>query len=201
MSRAKLFSLLKSDVAAVLAAGVLIAIILWAVYVHGTVHKDASKVEASTKDAAQEALKLMKDWGVWMASIQTGTLAALGIMSKDGLVRQIKFNALESWALIWAAIFNTVALFFSAWQLTATSSVMLRLYENRPDKDYDFYLYPLMNYLGSDPEWKFLTVGFVAAVNHWFWAMGVLAFGVLTVSLVVHRRPPVKQAPGENGGA
>ena len=139
---------------------------------------------------AIEAIKLIKDWGVWMAGIQTATLAATGILAKDGVL-SFKFGKFHVWALLWTVLFNTAALFFSAWLLTSTSSAMLTVNSDCCKTEIDFYLWPLFAYLKWPDPW--LTIGYVALVNHWLWALGILFFGVLTISVAfsrIYQQPP-----------
>lgn len=131
-----------------------------------------------------EAIKLMKEWGVWMAGIQTATLAATGILAKEGVL-SLKIGRFHVWALLWTVLFNTAALFFSAWLLTSTSSAMLRVNSDCCKNEMDFYLWPLFAYMKNPDEW--LTIGYIALVNHWLWATGILLFGVLTIAIALSR--------------
>lgn len=144
----------------------------------------ANTVQVGCKDGAKEALSLLKDWAVWMAGIQTATIAALGLMAKDG-VPTLKLTAFQSRLAVLVAVFNTLALFFSAWLLTSLSSLMLRVY--RPDlKDFDFYNWPLYAYMdGPSSSMKMFTVGYFAFWNHWLWGIGILLFGALSISMIV----------------
>lgn len=143
----------------------------------------ANSVSGGTKETAKEALGVMKDWTVWMASIQTATIAALGLIAKDGLPT-LKLSALQVDLVILVTLFNTLALFFSAWLLTSLPSLMLRVYQdNLPS--YDFYNFPLYAYMDNTIKMRRFTVGFFAFWNHWLWGIGILLFGALSVSLVV----------------
>ncbi|MBV4459159.1 hypothetical protein KVG96_14455 [Pseudomonas sp. COR58] len=143
----------------------------------------ANTVSGGTKETAKEALGIMKDWAVWMAGIQTATIAALGLMTKDGIANR-GLSTLQIDLAILVALFNTLALFFSAWLLTSLSSLMLRVYQdNLPN--YDFYNFPLYAYMENSTSMRRFTVGFFAFWNHWLWGVGILLFGTLSVSFLV----------------
>lgn len=143
----------------------------------------ANEVAIDSKEGAKEALSLLKDWTVWMAGIQTATIAALGLFAKDGTL-SMQLKGLQSYLAVLVALFNTLALFFSAWLLTSLSSLMLRVY-SKGISNFDFYNWPLYAYMEHSPRMKVFTVGFFAFWNHWLWAIGILAFGALSISLVV----------------
>ncbi len=145
----------------------------------------ANAVPIDSKEGAKEALSLLKDWAVWMAGIQTATIAALGLLAKDG-APCMKLTALQSHLAVLVALFNTLALFFSAWLLTSLSSLMLRVY-SKGISNFDFYNWPLYAYMERSPTMKVFTVGFFAFWNHWLWGIGILAFGALSISLVVRQ--------------
>lgn len=148
-----------------------------------------NEVQYADKNSALEAVKLMKDWGVWMASIQTATLAALGILAKEGAL-SLKPSRTTVCLILVTAICNASALFFSAWLLTSLSSVALHLVgpEFRPaGMTYDFYNLPLWNFANGSRLGDLVTVGYIAACNHWLWAIGILSFGCLTISIAISR--------------
>jgi hypothetical protein len=126
----------------------------------------------------------MKDWTVWMASIQTATIASVGFLAKESN----RLLSAEPWQrdlAILVLLFNTFALFFSAWILTSLSSLRLRI-GRKHLKSYDFYNFPLYAYMSGPrqigKEW---TVGFVALWNHCLWAAGILLFGALSLSFAL----------------
>jgi len=138
----------------------------------------ANTISGGSKETAKEALTLMKDWAVWMASIQTATIAALGLFAKDGF-RTWELSGFQVHLAILVALFNTVALFFSAWLLTSLSSLMLRVYKDGL-QSYDFYNFPLYAYMEGNQGMKRFTVAYFAFWNHWLWGIGILLFGALS---------------------
>ena len=122
----------------------------------------------------------------------------------DGAL-SFKLSSWQVWILLWTVLFNTAALFFSAWLLTSTSSAMLRV-ESTWGKinGLDFYGWPLFHFTqGTQCLSKWLTIGFVASANHTLWALGILLFGALTVSIVRTRlqQPPPAPTPTIAGPA
>lgn len=179
-----------------LALGTIVAVIfLSAILQLG--RSDSHSDNGATAKGAIAAIALLKDWAVWMAGIQTATLASLGLLAKDGMLA----GSLTAWQARWAlltALFNAAALLFSAWLLTSLSSLMLRACSSYPPSQltYDFYQWPI--YASFEGKWyeRILRVEFFAFWNHWLWALGILSFGALCVSLVAQRSKP---APVEAG--
>ena len=152
-----------------------------------------NKIPGCTMEGAKESIVLMKDWTVWMAGIQTATIAALGILVKDDAVR-MRLTQFQLRLLMLVALFNTCALFFSAWLLTSLSSLMLRVYQPC-HIDYDFYNFPIYAFMEGNSLFRPFTVGFFAFWNHWLWGLGILLFGLLALSVIV--RPPLVSGKGK----
>lgn len=137
---------------------------------------------AQRLQGSKEALTLMKDWGVWMAGVQFATLAALGALAKD-LAWVQKLSLRQKSLALWAVILNAAALFFSAWLLTALSSMMLRVHADNTKDIYERALYAFM----ETKTWAWLdgrlTLGFVCAWNHILWGAGIIAFGTFCASV------------------
>lgn len=142
-------------------------------------------VSGGTRDGAKEALSLLKDSTVWMAGLQTATIAALGLMAKEG-VSSLKLNALQVKLAVLVVLFNSLALFFSAWLLTSLPSLMLRMYKEGL-ADYDVFNLTLYSYMSSSPAHSVFTVHYFAFWNHWLWGCGIVLFGALAISLVIRR--------------
>lgn len=165
---------------------------------------ESGPVDGATAKGAMAAIALLKDWAVWMAGIQTATLASLGLLVRDGMLA----GSLTAWQARWAlltALFNAAALLFSAWLLTSLSSLMLRACSS-DQPTYDFYQWPIYAFL--EGSWfknfslhRILRVEFFAFWNHWLWALGILSFGALCVSLVAQRSKtaPVEAGPDRTG--
>ena len=59
-----------------------------------------------------EALKLVKDWSVWMVAVQTALIAFIGVGAAAGM--GILVNATN-----WTVACFAVSIFFAAWVLSA----------------------------------------------------------------------------------
>jgi hypothetical protein len=145
----------------------------------------SNNVELKDAEGAKQAISLLKDWTTWMASIQTATIAALGFLAKDGL-STFKPSTLVVRLGLLVSLFNTVALFFSAWLLTALPSVMLRLSSVTVGK-YDFFNYSLYAYMDKHDSLKVFTLAFFAFWNHWLWAIAIVLFGTLSMVVFIAR--------------
>jgi hypothetical protein len=146
----------------------------------------SNDINAKDVEGAKMALTLLKDSTIWMAGIQTATIASLGFLAKDSLVTFNPSRTLVRLALL-VALFNTLALFCSAWILTALPSLSLRIY-TVTFTSYDFFNYPLYGYM-ENVEWlRVFTLHFFAFWNHWFWAIGILLFGALGAAIFLSRR-------------
>jgi hypothetical protein len=139
-----------------------------------------------SKEGAKEALALLKDSTIWMASIQTATIAALGFLAKDGMPA-LRLNEIQAKLAVLVLLFNSFALFFSAWLLTALPSLLLRIY-NDSLPDYDFFNLPLYGFMKQYPTFSGFTVHYFAFWNHWLWGVGIVLFGALSISMVVRQR-------------
>lgn len=145
----------------------------------------SNEIKVKDAEGAKMALTLLKDSTIWMAGIQTATIASLGFLAKDGLVTFSPSRALIRLALL-VALLNTLALFCSAWILTALPSLTLRVY-SETSKGHDFFNYPLYAYM-ENVEWlRVFTLHFFAFWNHWFWAIGILLFGALGAAIFLSR--------------
>lgn len=150
-------------------------------------------VPVAKPDQALEAIKLLKDWTSWMAGVQTATLAALGILAKDGVLN-VQLTERQTSYLIGTVVFAVFALFFSAWLLTATSSLALRVpgctcTVCSDGRILDFYNYPLYDIFP-----RHLTVAFFVACNHWLWAASIVCFGMLALTVITERGPVVRSS-------
>ena len=148
------------------------------------------------RELAMEAIKLLKDWCSWMAGVLTATLAALGVLAKDGLMTR-SLSKEQTNFLAATVVFIVFALFFSAWLLTATSSLVLRIqvWAGTPwlfPPPADIYNLPLYQLF---PSW--LTVGFFAACNHWLWGASIIAFGMLAATTILQESASTLTASGD----
>ena len=131
-----------------------------------------SRIDNVPTGVAKDAMSLMKDWAVWMAGLQTAVLAALGALVKDG-----KIHDSQRIPAILAALFNGLALLFTAWTISALPSLMVRMYPScegdkwkQPGARCDFYEFPY-NGLPDAPAFAYFSTW-----QHWFWGFGLVAF-------------------------
>jgi len=148
----------------------------------------------ATAEAAKLSLKLMKDWAVWMAGIQSATLAAVGLMAKEfDLGKAFCSRPYLRTLAAGSAFFNAVALLFSAWLLTSLSSMMLRVMSEAPyhgatslavlSQCFDIYERALYAWGSGDnctQDYR-LRLGWIVFWNHILWGAGIFAFASFCV--------------------
>jgi len=143
-------------------------------------------VSGGSDASAKEALVLLKDSTIWMAGLQTATIAALGLLAKDGATA-LRLTPVQTKLAVLVVLTNSFALFFSAWLLTSLPSLMLRVYADKLP-DHDFFNLTLYGFMQSYSGLKVFTVHYFAFWNHWLWGMGIVCFGALSVLVVARPR-------------
>jgi len=140
----------------------------------------------TTMAGAVESLKLIKDWGVWLAGIQTASLAAMAALVKEGgTVAQLTSKQLAAAKLV--VCFNGAAMFFSAWLLTSLSSLMLRVTSVPSREHYDVYEMHLYGWMAEYTWTDGLKLGYVIVWGHLLWALGIVAFSAFAYMSVSKR--------------
>lgn len=115
-------------------------------------------------DRVKDSLTLMKDWASWMSGIQTATLGAIGFIVKDGISETLVLPAVS------IATFMGAALIASSYVLASLPSVQLRIKSNgEASEDFDVYEMPLFGWTTK------VTLGYIAALQHVFWFLGLAA--------------------------
>ena len=114
-------------------------------------------------DKIPAALQLLKDWSIWLVSLQT---AALGLVSfgsgKEGF---LKLNA--TWAR--CAIFSFAAsIVFATWVLAALPSILMRM----PTGTENFYGYGLFEW----PPFKWFPLWSFTFLEHILFVVGICCF-------------------------
>ena len=104
-----------------------------------------------------EALKLVKDWSVWMVPVQTALIAFIGVGAAAGM--RILANAAN-----WTVAYFAVSIFCAAWLLSAIPYTVVRLGESL-----DIYH---MN-LSSAPILCRVPLWLMATLQHVFFATGI----------------------------
>ena len=175
-----------------------------------------ANVIPTTREGGLAALAQVSDWAEWMAGIQTAALGgmALLVFDKDyAAVRALagtpRFFALAAFCYLGAA------LFCSAWVLSSLPSLVIRLHavivplssasgalrarravvgangQHSLSGNFDVYEQPLFGWLGDK---HFCTLGYLLALKHWLWSLGLLAMAIFVVSQLFF--PPVSAVAG-----
>jgi len=119
-----------------------------------------------------EALKLLKDWSVWMVTVETAAIAFLGAVAG----RVVKSTTV--WFPVTIVSF-AVSIVFAAWVLSGIPSVAQQIDGSSHLSIYKIYKSDLL------PD--FLTLNFVATIQHTFFVAGILGLAIL---IICHRLPP-----------
>lgn len=127
-------------------------------------------------DHAKEAIGFMKDWAIWMASLQSATLAAVAALARDG-----KLGSSQRAAAALTLGVNGIGLLFTAWTLSSIPSLLVRMSrvcDNieksiPPIGSCDFYELPFMG-SGVAPRFAFFSTW-----QHWLWVFGLISFAWL----------------------
>ena len=112
---------------------------------------------------AIESLKLLKDWSIWMVTVQTALLGFLGALPKLSIVVNKTLLRLT------VALF-TISILLAAWVLSSIPSVVRRI--DNCFNYVDAKLYDI-NWL---PAW--LTLNCVAIFQHLAFAIGMIFFAI-----------------------
>lgn len=125
----------------------------------------------ATRDDALEALKLMKDWGVWLAGIQTAAIAALGAFFKSTTPFPLTAKL--------AVVFFTASIIADTVLLAGLPSIVLRLKSKDPASGNQSSamndIYELTTF-ASEKYGK--RAGGVYVVSHVYFVLGILAFAI-----------------------
>jgi hypothetical protein len=125
--------------------------------------------EKSNLKGADRALARIQAWSKWMATIQVAALAGLAKLLADADPR--------SWVTAFAAasfIFTGAALFCSSFVLAGVASLTIRIH-SPGHADFDVFELPI--YPARSP-----VLGNVMRLQHWFWTIGLLCFGVAVLT-------------------
>jgi len=114
-------------------------------------------------DLAKDSIDKMKEWGIWMAAIQTGAIAALGALSKGGLCRGQRTSGTLS------LVFFGSSILAASWLLSSLPSLLLRLDHDSLSALNDIYEKPIYSFIP-------VRVGVVAVLEHTYFLLGVGAF-------------------------
>jgi hypothetical protein len=146
--------------------GILIAVTFcWDVFV-------AQPVLVSTAtpyEPALEAAKLLKDWSIWLAGIQTGAIAAIGALIKDG--RRARRKGLLPACL---AAF-CLSLLAAAWLLDTLPQLVIRM-ESGVSTANDLFAKIVPFYLLRPHVFLPARMGLMITYEHSFFILGIGLF-------------------------
>ena len=126
-------------------------------------HHDREKQSGAN---AKEAIALMKDWAVWLTTLETGMIGALGFMIKDGRLN----NRVKSLAtfVLWVLGFSICQL---GLLISGLPAKRFRLVDTATETN-DFYYDKVLNAVP-------IRVGCLSGMAQFFFVVGVMSFAIL----------------------
>ena len=127
-----------------------------------------------------ESLKQIKDWAIWVTGIQTGAIAVLGSLMKDGVSRKPL-----RWAVA-ALVFFVLSILVAVWLVLLLPSVTEQLYNSSAQGSkaiYDIYPYLLRRPVP-------IRLGTIATVMHLGFVFGIICFAVFVYKRATTPSPP-----------
>jgi hypothetical protein len=123
----------------------------------------------SSYDRALEAIKLLKEWSIWLAGIQSGAIAAIGALLKDG--RPTKYK----WLLPACLSAFCLSLLSAAWLLGTLPRLLLLLTQDISIKN-DFIARVIPFYLLPPHIVIPVRIGLMITYEHIFFLVGIALF-------------------------
>ena len=112
-----------------------------------------------------ESVKLIKDWAIWVTGIQTGAIAVLGSLVKDGVPRISR-----KWVVATLTFF-VLSILAAIWLVLLLPSVAEQLYapsHQDIQRLYDIPLHPLVP----------IRLGTMATIMHLCFIFGIICFAM-----------------------
>lgn len=139
------------------------------------VHKP--RLYQTSLEGAKEALVHIQEWAKWISGIQTLTIAGLAWLVTDDGRRITLEGCYQCFFAILAFVCIGFALYCSAWILASVPLQSIRIHShsnpaNKLRSYFDVYEQKLLGTKGP-------TLGYVLTLNHWYWGVGLLSFGIL----------------------
>lgn len=159
---------------------------------------------ATTLAGGIAALDHIVEGAKWMSGIQTAALGLLSILVfKENSVSFRPVEPFAQGAATAAFLYLGAALLCNAWVLSSIPSLTVRLHavlsETR-SQEFDVYELPVYGWMGAKRErklpallqvdrWPSLTMAVLMTIQHWLWAIGLLALAALLLSLLFNPIP------------
>lgn len=112
-----------------------------------------------------EAVKQIKDWAIWVTGIQTGAIAILGSLLKDGVSR-----TLSRWAIATLVCF-VLSILAAVWLVLLLPLITEQLPKLSDPDIQDIYDIPLPRVLP-------IPLGTMATIMHLCFVLGIICFAL-----------------------
>lgn len=117
-----------------------------------------------------EALKLLKDWSIWMVTVQVAAIAFLGTTARTLISR-------DGFAFPFTISCYALSIMMAAWVLSGIPSIVTRLDEAKKGTTYLHYKLYNIDWMPDR-----LTLNVVAIAQHFFFFMGIVGLAYLVIS-------------------
>jgi hypothetical protein len=121
-------------------------------------------MESEMKNEIPSALTFLKDWSIWLVSLQTGALGVTSFVVGKGSSLRLNTHLLKI-ALVWFALSIVCASFV----LAALPDIALRLPHEASNNFYNMKIFDQSPYspFSHTPLWLYTTT------QHWFFIFGL----------------------------
>jgi len=133
----------------------------------------------TTIEGGKRALDAAAEWAKWMSGVQTAMLGGIAWLLSDNPSALGSLSEVRLAFAIAAFFFTGAGLFCCAWVLSGTSSIALRLHENRsdgPDVAFDVHEKTIF------ADERTPRLGNMMALQHWLWSCGLVSFALLVLT-------------------
>ncbi|MBL9144266.1 MAG: hypothetical protein JNM99_11360 [Verrucomicrobiaceae bacterium] len=142
---------------------------------------DDQKIKVSY-DSAKDALESLRNWALWLVTVETSAMAAIGLLTKSDLDASWAFGQrLLGASAVW---FFGVSVFYFGWLLGGVPSIRQRLERNDGEHgehvrliENDIYTRPL--FAGLAP---FRTLEYFASLCHYLGILGLILFAFFFIT-------------------
>ena len=143
---------------------------------------DDQKIKVSY-DSAKDALESLRNWALWLVTVETSAMAAIGLLTKSDLDASWAFGQrLLGASAVW---FFGVSVFYFGWLLGGVPSIRQRLERDDGEhgehvrrRENDIYTRPLFDGLKD----RFRTLEYFASLCHYLGILGLILFAFFFIT-------------------
>lgn len=114
-------------------------------------------------NSAMEAMKLLKEWSIWICTIQAGLLSFLGYFYKKQGVAAFHLSTIIASGCFCISVLSATLL------LGALPALMRKLKRDTQGDENDFYELPIFNSVA-------IKLGYLSFIEHFFFFVGLVFY-------------------------